>query len=624
MSNLRIDDILAKLADGSRELFAKDKPLTTFVNRLGRTPDLLRPEYPRPQFVRDDRWLNLNGLWEFDFDFGKSGRERGLNKSKGFKSQILVPYAPESKLSGIGHTDFIPAVWYRRKISIPDTWGSSDRLLLHIGACDFHTWIYVNGEEVGTHVGGYTPFSFDITKFVAGKLEAVITIYVEDDVRSFAQAKGKQANAYFSTGCDYTRTTGIWQTVWLESVPQTYLDNVRITPELSAGGALVEVRLAGNHLPHGSAVRVTASINGKDVGRKLVPVSGRHAGTFLNVTEVHAWSTAHPFLYDLTLELLNSAGVVIDKVDSYLGLRTVGINGYGVEINGKVVFQRLVLDQGFYPDGIYTASSDSALKRDIELSQQAGFNGARLHQKVFEPRFLYWADKLGYLVWGETPDWGLDLTKADGFAAFLRSWVEELERDYNHPAIIGWCPFNEHDPHSNPESIRSIYKLTKAYDATRPVIDTSGWVHVESEIYDNHDYNQDPVEFAELFESLSTDEGKAHESATPHLSGKYIAGQPYFISEYGGIKWNPNAEGDAWGYGEAPKNEAEFKARYKGLTEALLFHPRIMGFCYTQLTDVEQEVNGVYYYDRKEKFDSAFFKSINTQEAAIEKSVHKK
>jgi beta-galactosidase/beta-glucuronidase len=339
---------------------------------------------------------------------------------------------------------------------------------------------------------------------------------------------------------------------------------------------------------------------------------------------VHAWSPEHPFLYDLSLEVLNPRGEVIDTVISYFGLRSVAINGYAVEINGKVVFQRLVLDQGFYPDGIYTASSDKALKHDIELSQEAGFNGARLHQKVFEPRFLYWADKMGYLVWGETPDWGLDLTKAAGFAAFLLSWVEELERDFNHPAIIGWCPFNEHDSSANPEAFRSIYKLTKSYDATRPVIDTSGWVHVETEIYDNHDYNQDPEVFAALFAPLASDTPEAFESKTPHASGKYIAGQPYFISEYGGIKWNPGAVGDAWGYGEAPKTEEEFKARYTGLTETLLFHPRIMGFCYTQLTDVEQEVNGVYYYDRTSKFEASFFKSVNSQEAAIERDAKKK
>jgi beta-galactosidase/beta-glucuronidase len=615
---LHIDEILSKLTDEATEILALDERLCARLKEGGRSLDLVRPEFPRPQLVRDGGWLNLNGIWEFEMDFGRSGRERSVNKAASLGSEILVPYAPESKLSGIGHTDFIPAVWYRKSVHVPPSW-SANRLLLHIGACDYRTWVYINGQEVGNHVGGYTPFSFDITKFVAGESNFTITVYAEDDPRSGAQTNGKQSQTYHSQGCDYTRTTGLWQTVWLESVPQTYVEHLRLTPLLDSGGALIEVRAAGDVAPRGTKLRLTASSEGKKVGETTLPLSGTIAGGFLAINDPRAWAIDDPFLYDLKIELIAPAGETVDIVNSYFGLRSVTVNGYGIEINRKVVFQRLILDQGFYPDGIYTAPSDAALKRDIQLSMDAGFNGARLHQKVFDPRFLYWADKMGYLVWGEAPDWGLDLTNANGLSAFVLAWVEELERDFNHPAIIGWCPFNEHHPKTNPDSIRSIYKITKAYDPTRPVIDTSGYHHVETDIYDVHEYIQDPEQFAAQFSSLNEDNGTVFENHKTFSTGHYVAGQPYWVSEYGGIKWNPSASGDAWGYGEAPKTEEDFKARYIGLTDALLNNPRMCAFCYTQLTDVEQEVNGIYYYDRSPKFDPGFFKAINSQKAAIEK-----
>ncbi len=328
-----------------------------------------------------------------------------------------------------------------------------------------------------------------------------------------------------------------------------------------------------------------------------------------------AWSPTDPFLYDLELRLLEGRRVV-DRVESYFGLRKVHLAPPAICLNNRPVFQRLVLDQGYYPDGIYTAPSDEALRRDIEIAKAAGFNGARLHQKVFEPRFLYWADRLGYLVWGEFGDWGLDYSHPEALETMLPQWLEVLERDCNHPAIVGWCPFNETNERQRPELLRLIHGATKAIDPTRPAIDTSGYVHVETDVDDCHDYQQDP-------ELLASHFGAFAEGGPPWRNSEADAshqGQPFFVSEYGGIWWNPGqADDKAWGYGERPGTEQEFLQRYRGLTEALLLHPRMCGFCYTQLYDIEQEVNGLYTYDRRAKFDPVVIRAINEQKAAIER-----
>jgi hypothetical protein len=288
-------------------------------------------------------------------------------------------------------------------------------------------------------------------------------------------------------------------------------------------------------------------------------------------------------------------------------------------LNNKPVYQRLVLDQGFYPTGIYTAPTDEDLRNDIEISMGLGFNGARLHEKVFEARFLYWADKLGYLVWGEHANWGLNITTPMGLERFLPEWIEVLERDYNHPSIVGWCPFNEtwdlNGTKQDDNILKLVYQATKAIDKTRPVIDTSGNFHVITDIFDVHDYDQNPETFSQRYEGLKT--GEDVYVSFPQRQ-KYD-GQPYFVSEYGGIWWNPGqTDQNSWGYGNRPKSEEEFIKRYKGLTETLLQHPKMCAFCYTQLYDVEQEVNGLYTYDRKPKFDPEIIKAVNSQKAAIE------
>jgi beta-galactosidase/beta-glucuronidase len=552
-------------------------------------------------------------------DRGRSGRDRKLNKAESLSGKIVVPFAPESVLSGIGDVDFIAAVWYRKSVTIPSDWAGK-RVLLHVGACDFNSWVYIDGVEVASHAGGYTPFTVDITDHALAGDAAVITIAAEDDNRRGAQAKGKQSSSFQSQGCDYTRTTGIWQTVWLEAVPQTYLESAKYTSNIEADGVLVQVQLGGSLPASGTRVNVVAKADGDVVGDVTVHVSGTTAAVFVPLSDVRPWGVEHPFLYDVTLQLVDSQDDVIDTVESYFGLRTITVRGTVVEINGKPVFQRLILDQGFYPDGIYTAPSDDALKNDILLSQAMGYNGARLHQKVFEPRFLMWADRLGYILWGEAPDWGLNTGNADGYSAFVQSWVEEVERDYNHPAIVGWCLFNEHAPAGSPEHFRTIYKMVKAIDPTRPVIDASGYHHVVTDVYDVHDYEQDPVKFAKNHAYLTTGEGKLFLNFPDVIpTAAWKAGKPYWVSEFGGIRWVANEQfGDGWGYGTAPKSEKEFIERYKGLCDVLLDNPKMCAFCYTQLTDVEQEKNGLYTYDRKPKFDPKVIHAITSRKAAIE------
>ncbi len=573
--------------------------------------DLPRAEYPRPQWVRP-HWLNLNGEWEFAEDPGRSGEERGWASGQAFAQRILVPFAPESRLSGLAHTDFLPMVWYRRRFRLPDEW-QGRRLLLHFGAVDYDTTVWLNGRLVGAHRGGYSSFHFDVTALlVSGENELMVR--AADDTRSPLQPSGKQSTRLASSGIHYTRTTGIWQTVWLEPVAPAFLARARLTPDVDGGRLLLQVGTAGP--ARGLTVQARAEAGGEVVASAEGVAAGGLTFLTLALPHPHLWSPEDPFLYDLRLEL-REGDRVVDDVASYFGMRKVHLAPPAIHLNNRPVFQRLVLDQGFYPDGIYTAPNDEALRRDIELSLALGFNGARLHQKVFEPRFLYWADRLGYLVWGEYPDSRLDHGHPEALERVLPEWLEAVERDANHPSIVGWCPFNETSSAQRPELLRAIYRTTKAVDPTRPVIDTSGYVHVETDVYDVHDYTGDPAVLAEHHREFAA--GGMPWRSFPDHDAPY-QGQPFFVSEYGGIWWNPGQQDEAaWGYGERPQGEQEFLQRYRGLTEALLFHPRMCGFCYTQLYDIEQEVNGLCTYDRRFKFDPALLRAVNARPAAVER-----
>ncbi len=547
-----------------------------------------RPEHPNPQFQRRE-WLNLNGKWSFEIDKSKSGlAKKYYEPQTKLERTINVPFCPESVLSGVEYKDFMDAVWYQREFTVPEKFADL-RTILHFGAVDYKATVYVNGKEVGTHRGGYISFEFDITDYLNGGTN-VLTVYAEDDTRNPLQPRGKQSEEYYSHGCDYTRTTGIWQTVWLEFVPDSRIKSIKVFPNVENCSVDIQAEVIGT-----GKFEALALYQERIMGAASVETEGGLITAHLDLKEAYLWEVGEGRLYDLELRFNE------DKVDSYFGLRDVKLDGQKFLINGKSVFQRLVLDQGFYPDGIYTAPTEKALENDIRLSLAAGFNGARLHQKVFEPRFLYHCDKLGYLVWGEYASWGFDHTRDDGLRYFLPEWMEAMNRDYNHPALIGWCPLNEtwdiRGRRQNDEILSDIYLATKRFDPTRPCIDTSGNYHVITDIYDIHDYCQDIASYHRRYDSFETEEGP-FENRRDRQS---YDGQPYFLSEYGGIRWSDDNKG--WGYGDAPETLEEYVERYCSMIEILRSNPRVCGVCYTQLYDVEQECNGIYRYDRTPKFD---------------------
>ena len=608
---------------------------------------IYRNEYPRPQFARNE-WICLNGQWDFEIDQADSGLERDLLKKK-LKEKITVPFCPESKLSGIEQKDHLLSVWYKRELSIPHDW-SGKRILLHFQAVDYDATVWINEIEVGRHRGGFSPFSIDITEFIqpGESKQLVVRARDRDDM---PQPRGKQTRAYEGEGALYGRTTGIWQTVWMEPVPQIHLKRPRITPDLLSQSFLIEQGIT-NSRP-GTILQITLS----DSEGEIVTESVNADMNFTPMISIKIpderlvlWKPGDPNLYHLTIKLLDATGEIIDSATSYAGMRNITISGKSIRINGDVVFQRLVLDQGYYPDGLMTAPSDEALLNDIKLSMAAGFNGARLHQKVFEERFLYHADCLGYIVWGEFGDWGARSLSAlphhQTFSpSYITEWLEVLERDYSHPCVVGWCPLNETwqpitDFISELDDItRGMYLATKAMDQTRPVLDTSGYSHrmIDTDIYDSHDYEQDPIKFRENQKGLS--ENKPYKNTWPFKTvdgylkkdawGRKIMnewsvdyrGQPYFVSEFGGIWWNPDQEhAQSWGYGERPKTLEEFYDRFEKLCKILLENPEMFGYCYTQLTDIDQEENGIYKYDRSTKFDINRIRKIQTVTAAIERN----
>lgn len=566
---------------------------------------IYRTEHPKPQFMREN-WINLNGKWQFEIDNGNSGVSRKLYEPcQQFSMEINVPFCPESKLSGIENKDFMNAVWYKREITLEKE-QLENKVFLHFGAVDYEAFIYINGKACGHHKGGYVSFSVDITEYVTeGK--NVLTVRAVDDTRSRLIPTGKQSEIYESYSSLYTRTTGIWQTVWLEFVPYTHIVKTKYVTDIHSGSVNISAELSGA----GTFV-AEAFYEGTLMGSAQVYSEGGLANVTIVLAEKHLWEVGNGRLYDLKLTFGE------DRVNSYFGLRSLRLEGYQFLINEKSVFQRLILDQGFYPEGIYTAPSDKELEADIERSLAMGFNGARLHEKIFEERFLYHCDKKGYIVWGEFPNWGLDHSYADSIYGILPEWLEEIERDFNHPSIVGWCPFNETWDQKGRKQcddvLALVYKTTKAVDPTRPCIDTSGNFHVLTDIFDVHDYEQNVEKFAKSYDCFSETGTFYDRFANRQL---YSKGMPMFVSEYGGIRWTEDSAG--WGYGDAPTTSEEFLERLKGLTDVLLDNPCMFGFCYTQLTDVEQEQNGLYTYDRKPKFEPEKIHPIFARKAAIEK-----
>jgi beta-galactosidase/beta-glucuronidase len=537
-------------------------------------------------------WINLNGEWQFAETDDSTKQFLG---GESYPDKIIVPFCRESKLSGLQRLGFIKNVWYKRTVVLPHDWKSA-RTRLHIGACDWLTEAWVNGKLVGNHKGGSASMAFEVTKELRPG-ENTIVIHAFDDTRSCLQETGKQSHDEGSSGCVYTRTTGIWQTVWLEGVGSSFVSDLKTVADPDSSRVFIDPIVNGSC--KGLTVRATAYAGSKVVGVAEAKADWRNTHLVLNLSEKHLWSIETPYLYNLKVVLLRD-GKKVDELKSYFGLRTVSIEGRGILINGKPVFQRLVLDQGFYRDGIWSAPSDWALRHDIELSQAVGFNGARLHQKVFDPRYLYWADKLGYIVWGESPNWGMDAGNPQTHLPFMDEWVEVLRRDRNHPSIVGWCPFNETPGNAGTLQNSTVY-VTRMIDPSRPVIDVSGWTHCipDPEVLDMHDYDGNPVSFRDRWKK----------------GGGENLPIPFFVSEFGGIGWNSE---NGWSYGATPKDVNEFIDRFSGLAYALMDTRYCFGFCYTQLTDVEQERNGVYTYDRVPKFDVRRLHAILSRKAAYE------
>lgn len=599
---------------------------------------LPRPEYPRPQFVRTD-WLNLNGEWEFEFDPGDSGRERGL-LSRPLSGRITVPFCPESRASGIGNTDRHLAVWYRRRVQVPASWSGRD-LLLHFGAVDYDATVWVDGQEVKRHRGGFTSFTCELRGHAVAGREIEIVVRARDDWRD-SKPRGKQATQVRNHDCLYTRTTGIWQTVWMEPVAEVHLRRARITPDVANSRFRIVQPLSANR--EGFTIRAALRDAQGTVSTAIVAADldlAPRLDLAIPESRWRLWSPQDPHLYTIDLELVDSSGQVVDRVAAYAGLRSVTIDGRSVLLNGQRVFQRLVLDQGYYPESLMTAPSDQELVRDIQLAMEAGFNGARLHQKVFEERYLYHADRLGYLCWGEFGDWSHGYIEGHDYEhlspTFITQWQEAIERDYSHPSIIGWCPTNELIEKLDDriteldDVVRGMFLAAKALDQSRPVLDISGFSHrvPESDVYDTHDYEQDPERFRANHQGVGVGKPHVWTLASSANGGQALRvttvshayrGQPFFVSEFGGMLWNPDAphEDRAWGYGNRPHTLEEFYRRFEGLTAALLENADMFGYCYTQLTDVFQEQNGIYYFDRRPKIDIARIRAAQLRPAAYE------
>ena len=576
--------------------------------------DMPRPEYPRPQFERS-AWLNLNGTWTYTFDFGRSGNDRNFRNSKGFDGNITVPFCPESKLSGVGYTDFINTIWYQRTITVPADWQGND-ILLHFGAVDYEATIFIDGKQVSTHYGTGSSFALDITDYVTPGVPANLVLRVNDDLRGGAQPGGKQCTGYYSSGCSYTRTTGIWQTVWMEPVSKQGLKTVFAIPDIDQQQLVVRPEFRQESNDNTLTVQV---LDGKKVVSTKTVKCINQAQVVLPIKKPRLWSPEDPFLYDVTYTVKDKSGKVIDEVSSYAGMRKVHLAGGYFYLNNQPYFQRLVLDQGFYPDGIWTAPSDEALKHDIEMSIAVGFNGARLHQKVFEERYYYWADKLGYLTWGEEASWCMDENSDLTARNFISEWVEVLMRDRNHPSIVTWTPFNETwscQPGTYERMMRDVYTVTKAIDPTRPVNDTSGDGHVLTDIWSVHDYTREPEKLVANHTITAGVEPYRNQAQKKWLA-RY-AGQPYMVDEFGGLPWIKESErSSSWGYGSNIDTLEDFYDILEKEVDALASCKHVVAYCYTQITDVEQEKNGIYYYDRTPKFDAARLKAIFAKIPAI-------
>lgn len=569
--------------------------------------------YPRPQLQRP-QWTSLNGPWRFLFD---DAREFSLpGDITAWPMQINVPFPPESEASGIGDRGFHAVCWYEREF---DCMPGDDRVILRLGAVDYAARVWVNGRLAATHEGGHTPFWADITPMLDASGRQTVTVQAEDDPHDLAKPRGKQDWQKEPHSIWYPRTTGIWQTVWLERVGRTYIEKIRWTPQVEGFAIGFEARILGDPaddvwiditLRHGQRVlaRDHYQVVDREVDRFIV-LSDPGIDDFRNEL---LWSPERPTLIDASIRLLRGTGEVLDEFESYTALRSVATLRDRFMLNGRPYVLRLVLDQGYWPDTLMTAPGDHALKRDVELAKAMGFNGVRKHQKIEDPRYLYWADKLGLMVWEEMPS-AYRFTRT-AIRRTVREWTEAIERDYSHPCIVVWVPFNE--SWGVPEltaigkqrhAVEALYHLTKTLDATRPVIGNDGWESSATDIIGIHDYDANTEHIRQRYGAeIKTEhlfDRRRPGGRILTLDGYPHRGQPIMLTEFGGIAFVKRARRGikkTWGYTVA-HDEEQFERMYSELMRTVIHTALFSGFCYTQFADTFQEANGLLRADRTPK-----------------------
>ncbi len=574
-----------------------------------------RMEYPRPDFERQ-QWINLNGEWEFEFDDLNVGEIEKWYENGAFSKKILVPFCYQCKLSGINDKGMHENMWYRREFNVPENF-KGKRILLNFGAVDYHAKVWINGKFSGEHKGGYSPFKIDITYFANREVNTIVV--KAEDKYECTQPRGKQYWLEKSDRCWYTPVSGIWQTVWIEPVSNIAFERIKLTSDIDKRFVRAEIYLDG--FKDGLDTEIKVYYKGMQVNRIRTSLAGRISKIVIDIKDVDSvderyyWSPENPNLFDVEFALFDGEKQ-IDFVKSYFGMRKISIKGDMILLNNKPYYQKLILDQGYWPDGLLTAPSDEAIKYDIVMTKKFGFNGARKHQKIEDPRYYYWADKLGLLVWGEMPS-GYSFN-AEEVENITEEWKEFIKRDYNHPCIITWVPLNESwgvrnilvDKNQQYFAM-SLYYLIKALDGTRLISTNDGWEMVYTDICGIHDYVASGDDFTRKFtDKIRLLEG-APEGRMLLSDGFSYKGQPVIVSEYGGIAFDDDSK-EHWGYFGPVKDQKSFLKRYSDITNAIKNIPYIQGYCYTQLTDVFQEINGLMTLDRKAKVDVDEIRKINS------------
>lgn len=573
--------------------------------------------YPRPQFVRDS-WLSLNGKWKFVFDDENVGEEKQFFYKFPNFNEILVPFTYETKMSGINDETVHENIWYSNDININVE--KDKNIILHFEGSDFVTKLWINGNYVGMNIGGYHRFSFDITKFIVdGKNN--FTIKVEDSL-SKVQPRGKQRYKKESFKCWYIQTTGIWKTIWIESVSKNHIVSVKNTPDYDNKN--IEIELVTNISEKDITnfeIETEILFDNKIVNSKKQIIEDKILNYNVNIhsvennDEINFWSPENPNLYDINYKLYYK-GNIIDEVSSYFGIRKISIENSKIFLNNKELYLKMILDQGYWPDSHLTPPSEEAIIKDINIVKKYGYNGIRKHQKIEDERFLYYCDINGILVWSEMANCYEFNDKSIEY--FMNEWIKVVKQNYNHPSIITWVPINESwgipnvSVQKNEQNFaNSLYYITKSIDKTRPVISNDGWEHTISDIITIHDYKQDPELLYNEYNDDNLDvlnNRRAYNTIHKLFSENYVYnGQPIIMSEYGGITLNSDK---GWVYGNPVKSEKEFLDRFEKLNDAIRKTKYICGYCYTQLTDVQQESNGLVYDDRNDKFSSETINKI--------------